>query len=128
MDFSAQDILMNELFEQEEEQQKEQNETLEILEFMKHNGSSITSDQLKAMLILNEFDLKDLASLPVKAKPLVTPVKKYFDLIGKLTLADRIKGNAKLSSILKANANPANQQPINPKDYQAKAMRESELR
>ncbi|MOA69346.1 hypothetical protein D3C78_1974790 [compost metagenome] len=38
----------------------------------------------------------------------MTPTSKLFKLIDKLTLADRIKGNAKLSNLLKANANPAN--------------------
>ncbi|PAE86656.1 hypothetical protein CHH59_21475 [Shouchella clausii] len=124
---TAQDVLIKDLFD-EEESQPQQNETLEILEFMKTNGVPLTSDQVKASFILKENGLSDIADFAVRAKPAVTPYKRFFELVNKLTMADRIKGNAKLSSILKANANPANAPQPNPKDYQAKMLRESELR
>jgi hypothetical protein len=52
--------------------------------------------------------LQDLSNYIHNVRQHMTPTRKFFDLINKITLADRIKGNAKLSGILKANANPAN--------------------
>lgn len=84
------------------------NETLELLKFVQHHGVSLTGQQLRGIAMLREYGLDDVANLVLNGRSQVTPFKRFMELIGKLTLADRIKGNAKLSSILKANANPAN--------------------
>lgn len=105
---TAQDILIQDYFYDNYDEDESQNETLELLEFFKVNGTPLTNDQVRAMFLLNEFGLNDISTFVLQAKREVTPTKKFFTLIDKLTLASRIKGNAKLSSILKANANPAN--------------------
>ncbi|MNC75136.1 hypothetical protein D3C75_1266210 [compost metagenome] len=57
---------------------------------------------------LIDAGITDVFTFVNSARKLMTPTSKLFKLIDKLTLADRIKGNAKLSNLLKANANPAN--------------------
>jgi hypothetical protein len=99
---TVQDLLTDELLN------SSSNETVEILEFIKKNGVPLTDHQVRAVFMLNELELGDIADFALSVRPLLTSTKKYFEIVNKLTLADRIKGNAKLSSILKANANPAN--------------------
>lgn len=84
------------------------NEMLDVLGFIRDNGVPITNQQAKALFLLQEFGLHDIANYTMNVRTMMTPVKKFFEMVSKLTLADRIKGNAKLSNILKANANPAN--------------------
>lgn len=103
---SVQELLTKEFFTEDEETQ---NEMLELLEFMRLHGVPLTNEQVKAIFILKEFELEDIANFVLNSKQFVTPTEKYMNTINKITLADRIKGNAKLSSILKANANPLNE-------------------
>jgi hypothetical protein len=84
------------------------NEMLDILHFVRDNGVPLTSEQARGMFLLQEFGMADIANYVKNVRTLLTPFKKILDMVSKLTLADRIKGNAKLSGILKANANPAN--------------------
>jgi hypothetical protein len=120
---TVQDLMIKDLLEVHEDEK--QNETVEILEFFRQNGTPLTSDQVSAFLLLNEFGLGDIANYANNIRPMMTTERHYFRAIDKLTLADRIKGNAKLSSILKANANPAN--ALTASDVQAKAMKRSEI-
>ncbi|MFH5781815.1 hypothetical protein [Heyndrickxia oleronia] len=121
---TVQDAMFEELFESGEENS---NELLELLQFVKNNGVPLTDDQVQAMFILNEFDLGDIGKYAFKVRPELTPTKKIFRFVDKITLADRIKGNAKLGNLLKANmANPSQQIPAS--ELQPKAMRMSELR
>jgi hypothetical protein len=112
----------------EEDKEDHQNELLELLEFTKQNGVPLTDDQVKAAFILNEFGLSDIAQFAFSIRPELTPTKKFFKLIDKITLADRIKGNAKLANLLKANVPNPNQQLPSAAEYQPKALRKSELR
>ena len=77
---------------------------------MKASSTPLSQDQIKAMLLLTENGLGDLVSLVPVFREEVTPTEIYFKTIDKLTLADRIKGNAKLSHLMKSDglANPAN--------------------
>lgn len=120
---TVQDLMIKDLLEDHDD--KDKNETVEILNFFRDYGTPLTKEQVEAGLLLQEFDLVDIANYAFAVRNMVTPSKKYFRAIDKLTLADRIKGNAKLSSILKANANPAN--TLTAKDVEAKALRRSEL-
>lgn len=89
------------------EQKNDENETLQILDFIRENGVPITTEQAKAMFLLQEMGLSDMANYVINVRSMMTPVKKYFEMTNKLTLADRIKGNAKLQNVLKLDKNPA---------------------
>jgi len=107
----------------------EGNEMLELLEFYRLNGVPLTQDQVKAIFLLKEEGFEDIAIYANAMRPQMTKPKKFMELINKITLADRIRGNAKLSNLLKANVASTSQvAPVNPKDYEAKAMKKSELR
>lgn len=112
----------------EEDKESNENELLELLEFYRHNGVPLTEKQVKATLLLHEFGLDDISQFANSVRPQMTKPKMFMKLIEKITLADRIKGNAKLSNLLKANVASTSQQVPNASDYQAKAMRKSELR
>lgn len=103
-EMTVQDYLQRELMDTS----SDDNETLQMLEFFKHNGIPLTDHQIAGTFLLNEFGLGDLANYVINARQMAVPTRKYYELINKITLADRIKGNAKLAGILKANANPAN--------------------
>jgi hypothetical protein len=120
---TVQDLMISDLLEEDDDSQG--NETVEILEFMKQNGVPLTDYQAMGMFILHESGLSDIANYVLQIRPEMTPIKKYFTTIDKLTLADRIKGNAKLSNILKANANPAN--ATNPGQIQPVGMSKREI-
>jgi len=109
MSDTVQDLIQRELMDSK----SEENEMLQLLEFTRDNGVPLTPQQAAAIFILRENEIDDLANYVLHVRTKMTPIRKFFDLISKLTLADRIKGNAKLSGILKANANPANGHGIN---------------
>lgn len=113
----------------EDDIQSEPNELLQLLMYYQQNGVPLTEEQVKAMFLLKENGLGDIATFANTVRPSMTKPKFFMKLIEKITLADRIKGNAKLSNLLKANM-AAGQAvpPVNPKDYEAKAMRKGELR
>lgn len=123
------ELAFNELME-EDNGQREPNEMLELLQFYRQNGVPLTQEQVKSMFILKENGLSDIAVFVNAVRPEMTKPKKFMELINKITLADRIKGNAKLSNLLKANVASTSAQTaqVNPKDLEAKAMRKSELR
>lgn len=102
------------------EDSQDSNETLQLLEFYQHNAVALTHDQLTAMMILKENKLDDLIEFALAARSHVTPASIFNKVIDKLTMADRIKGNAKLSHLMKANANPANG-ALKPTDVQAES-------
>jgi len=100
---------------------------LQLLEFMKTNGVPLTEDQTAGIFLLNEMGLGDIGLYANSMRPEMTPTKKFFDLVNKITLADRIKGTAKLDKLLKAQVpNPNNTMPNG--DIQAKALREKDLK
>lgn len=100
---TVQDILIQDLLEVNDD-----NEMIQVLDFVRKNGVPLTQDQARGMFLLKEFGLDDIALFAETVRTQMTPVDRYFRMTDKLTLADRIKGNAKLSGLLKANANPAN--------------------
>lgn len=125
MDKTVQDLLTGDLL-QVVEDDAGKNETVEVLEFMRDNSVPLTENQFIGLLMLQENGLTDVANLAFNGRRLVAPKRTYFDLISKLTLADRIRGNAKLSHLLKANANPANG-ALSAKDLQPQAMSRKEI-
>lgn len=104
---TVQDVLIEELLEVNDD-----NEMIQVLDFFRKNGVPLTQDQARGIFLLNEMGLSDIALFAQTVRSQMAPVNHYFKMTDKLTLADRIKGNAKLGNLLKANANPANQQGI----------------
>lgn len=104
---TVQEFMIEDLLESSDD-----NDMIQVLEFVRKNGVPITQNQARGAFLLQQMGLEDLAAFPQKMRTQMTPVSRYFKITDKLTLADRIKGNAKLGNLLKANANPANQQGV----------------
>lgn len=121
---NVQDFMMKDIFEDQED--KKNNELLELLEFTKNNGVPLTDDQVKGFFLLTEMGFNDIANYALSIRPEITTSKKFFKLIDKITLADRIKGNAKLSNLIKAQvSSPSNSLPT--ADMQPKQMSKREI-
>lgn len=103
----VQEVMMSDFYEEDNEE-VENNEMLELLCFIQQNGVSLKNEQVEAMFLMQEMGVGDIAKFMVDMKPKVTPVQRFFELINKITLADRIKGNAKLSGLIKAQVASAN--------------------
>lgn len=124
MDKTVQDLLIGDLLHVADDSGA--NETVEVLQFMRDYSVPLTEEQLTGFLILQENGLTDIANMAYNARKLVAPKRTYFDLISKLTLADRIRGNAKLSHLLKANANPASG-ALSTKEMQMQGLSRKEI-
>ncbi len=122
---TVQDFLTKDLLEVYEDNNKT-NETVELMSFMRDNAVPINPNQLKAYFLLKENGLDDIANFSYNARRVVTPFKWFKTILNSLTMADRIRGNAKLSHLLKANANPANS-GLKAEDLQAQKMTKSEI-
>lgn len=121
---TVQDFIDKDMFETADQSG---NEMVELLRFFQDTGVPLTDDQVKAAFLLHEFDLADMAQYMVAVRPMLTPVKIFHDTINKITLADRIKGTAKLKDVMKNQVpNPSQQMP-NASELQAKKMSEKEL-
>ncbi|MED3102300.1 hypothetical protein EEL55_029855 [Bacillus thuringiensis] len=103
----VQEVMVSDFYEEDKEE-VENNEMLELLHFMQENGVPLKNEQVKAMFLMQEMGVGDIAKFMVEMKPKVTPFQRFFELINKITLADRIKGNAKLSGLVKAQVASAN--------------------
>lgn len=103
----VQEVMMSDFYEEDEEDVNN-NEMLELLHFMQQNGVPLKNEQVEAMFLMQEMGVGDIAKFMVDMKPKVTPFQRFFELINKITLADRIKGNAKLSGLIKAQVASAN--------------------
>ena len=103
----VQEVMMSDFYEEDEEDVNN-NEMLELLHFMQQNGVPLKNEQVEAMFLMQEMGVGDIAKFMVVMKPKVTPFQRFFELINKITLADRIKGNAKLSGLIKAQVASAN--------------------
>lgn len=122
---NVQDLINQDIFE--DMGKNSDNDLLEILQFTLNNGVPLKQDQVKAWFLLNELGLEDIALFANAVRPQMTPTKKIFDMVSKITLADRIRGNAKLSNLLKAQVPSGSQQMPSAKDYQAKGLKEKDL-
>lgn len=121
---TVQDFMISDLLEVDDNTKS--NETVELMGFMRDNSVSMTEDQVKAFFLLKENGLTDIANYAYNARRTVTPFKRFMDILKALTLADRIRGNAKLSHLLKASANPS-ADALKPKDVQAQGMNRKEI-
>jgi len=119
----VQDYLIQDLLEFGDE---DSNETVQIAEFLRKNGTTLSKSQIEAIFLLRENGMEDIADFAFSMKAHTVKPNFFFKLLDKLTLADRIKGNAKLSHLLKASANPA-QSGLKPDEVQAKGMSTREI-
>ncbi|MGW9441002.1 hypothetical protein [Streptomyces sp. NPDC055607] len=106
-DKTVQDVLIEDLLEVSDD-----SEDLKILEFMKNNGVPLTQQQAIGAFQLQQMGLSELANYVLAVRPSMTPVNRYYKMTEKRTLGDRIKGNMKLSSLLKANQQQASAQGV----------------
>lgn len=102
---TVQDILQKDLLESSDD-----NEMIQLLEFHRVHGVPLTQNQVRASFILKEFGLEDIAEYVSDQRHKMTPRSIFAKVLRAVTLYDRIKGNAKLGQLLKANANPASGQ------------------
>lgn len=102
MDVTVQDLLRDDLLKDDDG-----NETVEVLSFIRDNDVSVSPEQLRALLILKMCDLDDVCNFLINSRRIMTLGNRYQKTIEKMTLADRIKGNAKLSQVLRSSPNPA---------------------
>lgn len=121
---TVQDFISKDIFE---ESKPVENDMLQVLDFARNHAVPLTESQVEAFFLLSQFpETQDIPMFMNAVRPQLTPQKTYMDLIGKITLADRIKGTAKLSNLLKAQvANPSGQVPSS--ELQPKALKEKEL-
>jgi hypothetical protein len=113
---------LNELME--DDFNKSDNQLLDLVDYTRIHGVPISEEQAQASFILLENGLGDVAKYAFGLRPSMTPTKKLFDMVNKVTLADRIKGNAKLSNIVKASvSNPT----VANADLQPKQMSMKEI-
>ncbi|MEK3837937.1 hypothetical protein [Paenibacillus sp. FSL R7-0128] len=102
----VQEFMISELL-----QVNDDNEMMQVLDFMKQNAVPLSSDQVAGAYLLADAGITDIFPFINASRKLMTPMERVYKMVDKLTLADRIRGNAKLSNLLKANANPANSMP-----------------
>jgi hypothetical protein len=119
----VQDLIIKDYFENDDDNQT--NEMVQILEFTRDHGTPLTKDQLLSFVLLKENGLSDISDFAFSMKKHITPVRLFFEMVSKITMADRIKGSAKLSHLMKATANPAGN--LKPEDIQAKGMSKKEI-
>ncbi|MED3351211.1 hypothetical protein P4388_21700 [Bacillus thuringiensis] len=103
----VQEVMIEEFYEKGEEEVNN-NEMLEMCHFIHKNGVPLKNQQVEGTFLLTEMGLGDIPKFMMEMKPKVTPFQRFFELINKITLADRIKGNAKLSGLVKAQVASAN--------------------
>jgi hypothetical protein len=119
---SVQEMLTKDILE--EEGSTKTIETVQLFPIHeKKHAVPLTKKQQMAMLLLNENGLSDTSSYIAGMKEEVLPLSEYHKTLEKLTLSDRIKGNAKLSHLLKANANPS----LSLSENSAKVVKGNEL-
>lgn len=122
---TVQDYMIADLLESEE---TEVIETVQLFHFMKNNAVPFSQDQKIAMLMLKENGLDDIANYAIQMRRESLPMRMYNKLLETLTMADRIKGTAKFSQLMKASmqGNPA--QTVSAKDMQMKGMHKKDLK
>lgn len=104
----VQEVMIEEFYEKDDEESSPENEMLEMCYFIQKNGVPLKNQQVEGTFLLTEMGLGDIPKFMMEMKPKVTPFQRFFELINKITLADRIKGNAKLSGLVKAQVASAN--------------------
>lgn len=105
----VQDFLDRELFEEVDDFSSEM---VSLLDFMRKSSVPLTEDQVKAIFLLREFGMADIGDYVNGMRSNLANKKDYIDVVNSVTLGDRIKGNAKLANIVKAQvASASNQIP-----------------
>lgn len=73
-----------------------------LLNFIRLNTVPFSSDQIKAIFLLNEFGLGDIGRYLNAMRGHMVVKKDYLAFVDSLTLGNRVKGTAKLEQILKS--------------------------
>jgi len=73
-----------------------------LLNFIRLNTVPLSSDQVKAIFLLNEFGLSDVAGYVNAVRGHMVGRRDYLSFVDSLTLGSRIKGTAKLDQVLKS--------------------------
>lgn len=103
---TAQDLMNKHLLESKDTD----NEMIELLTFMRDEGVPLTPMQVRGLFLLRENGITDIQPFIEEHRRKMTSRAFYKFVLKAVTMYDRIKGNAKLGQLLKANANPANGQ------------------
>lgn len=102
---TAQEVFKDDFLEEEGQ---ETNATINIFNFLRREGTPLSKDQMSAIMLLEENGLHDISSRIHQNRQFNLTKKDYDDTFAKMTLADRIKGNAKMSHLVKETmSNPA---------------------
>ena len=122
----VQDLLQQEFFK---ESSKVDNDMVLNLMFFRNFATKLSNDQIKGLFYLKSLgsDFDDIYQHVLMMRKETTPFKKFMKFINTITLADRIKGSAKLKDVLKSSvASPST--TVNMSELQPKELRESELK
>lgn len=98
----------SELFEDDNSSSNFEMENL--LNFMRVNAVPLTAEQARGIFLLSEFGMSDLGNYVNAMRANLSSRSDYLKLVNTITLGDRIKGNAKLASIVKAQVTSASAQ------------------
>lgn len=79
-----------------------------LLNFIRLNTVPFSSDQIKAIFLLNEFGLGDIGRYLNAMRGHMVVKKDYLAFVDSLTLGNRVKGTAKLEQILKSTSSKDN--------------------
>lgn len=83
-----------------------ENDTVQILDFIRENGVPLNNEQVEACFLLDSMELQDISKYVHKVRKFMLPFKSIIKSFETMTLANRIKGTAKLDNVLKQDANP----------------------
>lgn len=102
---TAQDVYKDDFLEDNTENS---NATINVFDFLRREGTPLSHSQMNAMMLLSENGLDDIALKIADNRKYTMTKADYDETLGKMTLADRIKGTAKMSHLVKEGmANPA---------------------
>lgn len=91
--------------EYENNEIQSEGELMQMMNFLKYNGNPFTAEKIEGIYLLNSFnednEFTDLINYLYNVNSETVPVEIYYNMVNKLTLADRLKGNVKLSNVLK---------------------------
>lgn len=103
----VQEYLDRDLFEEIDDSSSEMES---LLNFIRKNAVPLTSEQIQGIFLLREFGMGDIADFANGMRSNLASKQDYLSIVNSITLGDRIKGNAKLANIVKAQVTSASGQ------------------
>lgn len=107
---TVQDFLDRELFSLDDDLDSCSGEMEALLNFVRKNAVPLSSEQIKGIFLLREFGMGDIADFVNGMRSNLASKQDYLSFVNSITLGDRIRGNAKLANILKAQVTSASNQ------------------